>query len=52
MNQSKERKKSHKSAASIDKKRAGFTDEERTAMKERAQELKDAVGKADGEGAV
>ena len=52
MSQSKERKKSTKSAASLDQKRAGFTDEERAAMKERAQELKDAVGKADGEGAV
>ena len=52
MSQSKERKRSTKSAASLDKQRAGFTDEERIAMKERAQELKDTVGKSDGEGAV
>lgn len=30
----------------------GFTAEERAAMRERAQELKSAAGKADGEGAV
>ena len=30
----------------------GFTDEERAAMKERAQELKAAAGKAEGESAV
>ncbi len=30
----------------------GFTDEERSAMRERAQELKAAAGKADGESAV
>jgi hypothetical protein len=30
----------------------GFTDEERAAMRERAQELKAAAGKADGERAV
>jgi uncharacterized protein YdhG (YjbR/CyaY superfamily) len=30
----------------------GFTDEERAAMKERAQELKPAAGNADGEGAL
>ena len=30
----------------------GFTDEERAAMRERAQELKAAAGKADGESAV
>ena len=30
----------------------GFTDEERAAMKERAQELKAAAGKADGESDV
>jgi uncharacterized protein YdhG (YjbR/CyaY superfamily) len=34
------------------KKGKGFTDEERAAMKERAQELKAAADKADGESAV
>ena len=34
------------------KKRAGFTPEERAAMKERAKELKAAAGKADEESAV
>jgi uncharacterized protein YdhG (YjbR/CyaY superfamily) len=34
------------------KKAKGFTDEERAAMKERAQELKAAAKKADGESAV
>jgi len=42
---------SAKSTAAINKKSKGFTDEERAAMKERAQELKAAArrGKADGE---
>ena len=52
MSQSKEKEKRTKSAASIDKKRAGFTVEERAAMKERAQELKQTAGGSDGEGAV
>jgi uncharacterized protein YdhG (YjbR/CyaY superfamily) len=37
---------------SADKKSKGFTDEERAAMKERAQELKAQKTKADGERAV
>src|SRR5919201_5969686 len=50
--------KSAKSTTAIDKKSKGFTDEERAAMKERAQELKaearrgPRAGKADGESAV
>ena len=44
--------KSAKSTTATGKKSTGFTDEERAAMKERAQELKAAMGKADGEGAV
>jgi uncharacterized protein YdhG (YjbR/CyaY superfamily) len=47
--------KSAKSASATDKKFEGFTDEERGAMKERAQELKAAArrrGKADEESAV
>ena len=43
-------KKSAKSTTG--KARKGFTDEERAAMKERAQELKAAAGKADEESAV
>jgi hypothetical protein len=43
-------KKSAKSTSG--KKLKGFTDEERSAMRERAQELKAAAGKADGESAV
>jgi hypothetical protein len=47
---------SAKSTTAIDKKSKGFTDEERAAMKERAQELKAAArankDKADGESAV
>jgi len=42
--------KSAKSTTAIGKTSKGFTDEERAAMKERAQELK--AGKADGESAV
>jgi uncharacterized protein YdhG (YjbR/CyaY superfamily) len=51
-------KKSAKSGTAINKKSKGFTDEERAAMKERAQELKAAArrgpraDKADGESAV
>ncbi len=37
---------------STTQKSKGFSDEERAAMKERAQELKAATKKADGEGAV
>jgi hypothetical protein len=50
--------KSAKSTTTTDKKSKGFTDEERAAMKERAQELKAEAGrgpradKADGESAV
>ena len=42
--------KSAKSTSSAGKKAKGFTSEERAAMKERAQELKES--KADGESAV
>jgi uncharacterized protein YdhG (YjbR/CyaY superfamily) len=54
----KDTRKSAKSATPIDKKSKGFTDEERAAMKERAQEVKAEVRrgpravKADGESAV
>jgi hypothetical protein len=41
-----------KSAKSAPKKSQGFTDEERAAMKDRAQELKAKKGKADGESEV
>jgi len=44
--------KSAKSTPAINKKSKGFTDEERAAMKERAQELKAEANKADGESAV
>jgi hypothetical protein len=44
--------KSAKSANASGKKSEGFTDEERAAMKERAQELKAAADKTDGESAV
>ena len=50
------KKESQKSAATVDKKSKGFTDEEKAAMKARAQELKaDARAdkdKAEGESAV
>lgn len=51
-------KKSPKSTAASGKKRTGFTDEERLAMKERVEELKEdarrgrSAGKEDGESAV
>ncbi len=51
-------RKSAKSTTAIDKKSKGFTDEERAAMRERAQELKaearrgPRAGKADGESDV
>ena len=54
----KDTQKSAKSTGAIDKTSEGFTDEERAAMKERAQELKAAArrgpraDKADGESAV
>jgi uncharacterized protein YdhG (YjbR/CyaY superfamily) len=52
--ESKSTKKSPKSVTTAGKKPAGFTDEERAAMKDRVQELKaDAgKGKADGESEV
>ncbi|HET9293199.1 MAG TPA: DUF1801 domain-containing protein [Gemmatimonadales bacterium] len=53
MSPKKEARKSAKSAIATDKASQGFTDVERAAMKERAQELKAgarrAAGKADGE---
>ena len=52
----KDTQKSAKSTTAINKKSKGFTDEERAAMKERAQELKAEArankDKADGESAV
>ena len=41
-----------RSASAAGKTSAGFTDEERAAMKERARELKAAANKADGESSV
>ena len=56
MSPKKETQKSGKSATATDKAVKGFTDEERAAMKERAQELKAEArtdkNKADGESAV
>ena len=52
MNQARVKQRSAKSAATINKKPDGFTDDERAAMKERARELKAAVDGADGEGAL
>ncbi len=55
MSAKKATQESAKSETAINKKSNGFTDEERAAMKERAQELKAAArrgpraGKADGE---
>jgi uncharacterized protein YdhG (YjbR/CyaY superfamily) len=55
MSPKRDTQKSAKSLTAIDKKSKGFTDEERAAMKERAQELKaearrgQGAGKADGE---
>jgi uncharacterized protein YdhG (YjbR/CyaY superfamily) len=45
-------KKSTRSTAATGKKSKGFTDDERAAMKERAQELKAQAQRADGERAV
>src|SRR5215211_3766455 len=58
MSPRKDTQKSAKSTTAINKKSKGFTDEERAAMKERAQELKaearrgPRADKADGESAV
>src|SRR5262249_7190254 len=56
MSPKKDTQKSAKSTTAINKKSKGFTDEERAALKERAQELKAAArankDKADGESAV
>ena len=57
MSPRKETQESAKSATAINKKSKGFTDEERAAMQERAQELKAEArrgkkGKADGESDV
>jgi len=58
MSPKKETRKSAKSTTATDKKSQGFTDDERAAMKERAQELKGEArrgpraGKADGESDV
>src|SRR5258708_26449299 len=56
MSRKKETHKSAKSTTAINKKAKGFTDEERAAMKARAQELKAEARankeKADGESAV
>jgi uncharacterized protein YdhG (YjbR/CyaY superfamily) len=48
----KDTQKSAKSTTARGKKSKGFTDEERAAMKERAQELKAEANKADGEKAL
>jgi uncharacterized protein YdhG (YjbR/CyaY superfamily) len=50
MSLKKDTRKSAKSTTATGKKRKGFTDDERAAMKERIQELK--AGAADGESAV
>jgi uncharacterized protein YdhG (YjbR/CyaY superfamily) len=58
MSPKKDTQQSHKSTTAIHKKSKGFTDEERAAMKERAQELRaearrgPRADKADGEDAV
>jgi uncharacterized protein YdhG (YjbR/CyaY superfamily) len=56
MSPQKDTQKSAKRTSSINQKSKGFTDDERAAMKERAQELKAEArakkDKADGEGAV
>jgi len=52
MSAKKATQKSAKSTTAINKKSKGFTDEERAAMKERAQELKAEAAKADGERAL
>jgi uncharacterized protein YdhG (YjbR/CyaY superfamily) len=45
----KAKQKSARNTTTINKKSKGFTDEERAAMKERAQELKAAARRSDGE---
>jgi uncharacterized protein YdhG (YjbR/CyaY superfamily) len=52
MSAKKATQKSAKSTPATRKKSQRFTDEERAAMKERAQELKAEAGKADGESGV
>jgi uncharacterized protein YdhG (YjbR/CyaY superfamily) len=52
MSARKATQKSAKSTTATNKKSKGFTDEERAAMKERAQELKAEARKADGESAL
>ena len=52
MSARKATQKSTKSTTAIGRRSKGFTDEERAAMKERAQELKAEAAKADGESAV
>jgi uncharacterized protein YdhG (YjbR/CyaY superfamily) len=52
MSAKKAARKSAKSTTATNKKSKRFTDEERAAMKERAQELKAEADKADGESAV
>jgi uncharacterized protein YdhG (YjbR/CyaY superfamily) len=52
MSAKKDTQKSDKSTTATNKKSKGFTDEERAAMKERAQELKAEARKADGESDV
>jgi uncharacterized protein YdhG (YjbR/CyaY superfamily) len=52
MSPKKAGQKPAKSTTAIGKTSKGFTDEERAAMKERAQELKAEANKADGESAV
>ncbi len=50
--QTKGSRKSAKSTTATGKKSAGFTDEEKAAMRERVRELKAAAGEAEGEQAV
>ncbi|MGH3143325.1 MAG: hypothetical protein ACRDO9_09370, partial [Gaiellales bacterium] len=52
MSAKKATQKSAKSTTAVNKKSKGFTDEERAAMKERAQELKAEAARADGESAL
>jgi uncharacterized protein YdhG (YjbR/CyaY superfamily) len=52
MSPKKDTQKSGKGTTATNKKSKGFTDEERAAMKERAQELKAEAAKADGESAL
>jgi uncharacterized protein YdhG (YjbR/CyaY superfamily) len=52
MSAEKATQKSAKSTTTVNKKSKGFTDEERAAMKERAQELKAEARRADGESAL